>query len=262
MFVSLKSTGILQSQKTGNGFYYDAARNQVFKKKDIDESVIGLKMFDAPVLRYADANDELFETFRTDYKITSGRFMPPKEWMEEAKTGVSIFLPYSGQVKKGNGRDIKNPSKEWLHARYEGQVLINQLTYYLRETLAQNGYCCVVLCTDKRLEVVMGIRLNLDRILDNSDYGSNWSERYVAYAAGMGTFGLSGGLITSKGIAGRFTSLITDMEHEPTERKYTGVYDYCTMCGVCIRNCPANAIIMCKKNTTGKKKIRYWSTVF
>ena len=36
---------------------------------------------------------------------------------------------------------------------------------------------------------------------------SDWSERHAAYAAGLGTFGLTRALITEKGIAGRFGSL-------------------------------------------------------
>ncbi|MDA0525719.1 4Fe-4S binding protein [Methanococcoides alaskense] len=230
-------------EKLVTAFVQDPKRNHISEGEAIDESVIGLKLFDTPIVGYADANDELFETFKTDHKITYGRFMPPKEWLKEAKTVISIFLPYSSQVKKGNSRDMKEPSKEWLHARHEGQIIIDQLSDHLKETLTEKGYHCVAPSIDKRLEVVVSTRLNKEA-LDNSDYGSNWSERHVAYAAGLGTFGLSKGLITRKGMAGRFTSIITDMEHEPTEREYKGVYDYCTMCGACIRNCPVGAITM------------------
>ena len=47
---------------------------------------------------------------------------------------------------------------------------------------------------------------NTDKV---GDYASNWSERHVAYVCGLGTFGCQG-LITSKGLAGRFGSIITD----------------------------------------------------
>ena len=78
--------------------------------------------------------------------------------------------------------------------------------------------------------------------LTNSDYGSNWAERHVAYVAGLGTFGLSNGLITKIGTAGRFVSLITNMEHEVTKRDYNDINDYCNMCRKGIINCPADAI--------------------
>ena len=69
-----------------------------------------------------------------------------------------------------------------------------------------------------------------------------WSERHAAYVCGLGTFGLSKGLITRKGIAGRFGSVVTDIELEPDPREYSGVYDWCINCGACIARCPAKAI--------------------
>lgn len=225
-------------------FIQDTKKNYISKTEAIDESVIGLKLFDTPIVGYADANDALFETFRTDEKITYGRFMQPKEWLKEAKTVVSIFLPYSKQIKIGNSKDMKKPSKEWLHGRYEGQILINEFSEYLKSMLINNGYKCVVPSLDPRFKGIIGTRAYKDKSLNNSDYGCNWSERHVAYVAGLGTFGLSKGLITKKGITGRFTSIITDLEHEPTKRDYQGVYDYCTMCGACISNCPPKAITL------------------
>ena len=66
-----------------------------------------------------------------------------------------------------------------------------------------------------------------------ADYTSNWSERHAAHICGLGTFGLSKGLITSKGIAGRFGSVITSCAFPVTKRPYEGLTDYCIMCGKC-----------------------------
>ena len=71
---------------------------------------------------------------------------------------------------------------------------------------------------------------------------SDWSERHAAYAAGLGTFGLTRALITEKGIAGRFGSLLISLKLEPDERPYTGLQDYCIRCGACIKRCPVHAI--------------------
>ena len=72
-------------------------------------------------------------------------------------------------------------------------------------------------------------------------YTSNWSERHAAYAAGLGTFGLSKGLITGKGVAGRCLSIISSLPLE-ADKRHLGIYDNCSNCGACIRNCPAAAI--------------------
>ncbi len=58
-------------------------------------------------------------------------------------------------------------------------------------------------------------------------FGSNWSERHVAYISGLGTFSLSKGIITEKGMAGRLISLVTDAPLPPTPRAYTELYEYC-----------------------------------
>lgn len=223
-------------------FIQNPKRNHVSEEDAIDESVAGLKLFDTPLIGYADAGDELFNQFKTDTKITNGRFMPPKEWLPDANTVISVFFPYSKEVKAGNKRDMIQSSNEWLHARYEGQKVVVELSGYLIEKLTEIGYQCVAPGIDDRFRSFGGTGTGGKKAITNADFGSNWSERHVGFVAGLGTFGLSKGLITKKGIAGRFTSIITDMKHDPTPRDYQDVYEYCTMCGVCIRNCPADAI--------------------
>lgn len=63
-----------------------------------------------------------------------------------------------------------------------------------------------------------------------------------AFVCGAGTFGVSKGLITAQGMAGRFTSLITELELHRDRRDYQDFYEYCIECGACIRKCPAQAI--------------------
>lgn len=40
--------------------------------------------------------------------------------------------------------------------------------------------------------------------ISEKTFGSNWSERHAAYVCGLGTFGLSKGLITDKGMGRTF----------------------------------------------------------
>ena len=86
-------------------------------------------------------------------------------------------------------------------------------------------------------------------------FSSNWSERHVAYAAGLGTFGLSRGLITEKGMAGRFGSVVTNAVFPRTERKYSDPFAYCTMCGACQRRCPVGAIDKSRGFALGKDQL-------
>ncbi len=73
-------------------------------------------------------------------------------------------------------------------------------------------------------------------------FTSNWSERHAGFICGLGTFGLSKGIITKKGMAGRMGSLITELLLPPDVREYTDTYEYCTKCGACAENCPVGAI--------------------
>jgi epoxyqueuosine reductase QueG len=43
-------------------------------------------------------------------------------------------------------------------------------------------------------------------------------------------------------MAGRFASVVTTLALDPTPRPYTGLTEYCTLCGACVRRCPGDAI--------------------
>ena len=215
----------------------EGAFDRIGADEAMNEKYVGLKIFDEPLIGYASADDELFDEYVNREEILSCRFMHPKKWLPEAKTVVSAFFPFTDEVKKSNAADMATPSDEWQHARYEGQNHLNNMTQHIRDGLIEAGYKCVAAALDSRYKVSF-----VEREKKNSDYGGNWSERHAAYAAGLGTFGLSKGLITKRGVAGRFLSVITDMQATPTARDYSGIYDYCNMCGLCIGNCPAGAI--------------------
>ena len=76
---------------------------------------------------------------------------------------------------------------------------------------------------------------------------SNWSERHIAYAAWLGTFSLSDGLITDRGVAIRVGNVVTDLVVPANPRTASGPYSNCLFhlgvnCRACIDRCPAGAI--------------------
>ena len=77
-------------------------------------------------------------------------------------------------------------------------------------------------------------------------FSSAWSERHIAHACGLGTFGLCDGLITPVGKSMRLGSVIAQMPVEPASRPYTDHHAYCLhyargTCGVCMQRCPVGA---------------------
>ncbi|MDR3585091.1 MAG: 4Fe-4S binding protein [Desulfosporosinus sp.] len=215
----------------------------------LSETVVGMKIFETPIFAFGAADDKYFELLKEPSAIGQ-HFLTPKEWLHQAKTVISFFLPFTDAVKRGNRRDMSWPSEEWLHGRIEGQAFVIKLCQYLSSELINAGYRSLVPSLDERFWA----KTKLDKATQNSDndsgtsvsFTSNWSERHVAYVCGLGTFGLSKGLITEKGIAGRLGSIITELDLPPDKRVYESIYEYCTMCGACGKNCPVNAISLDK----------------
>lgn len=219
-------------------FVNNSEDNFIKAEKALKSEVIGLKMFEQPSCFIASATDPLFEVLKSDQGMGE-YFTCPKEWLPTAKTVIAIFLPFTKAVKVANSM-AEEPAEEWLHARLEGQVYIDKLTAYLRDELLELGYKTVAPSLDERFW--SKTKFNPQTAHPDVAYTSNWSERHVAFVCGAGTFGLSKGLITAQGMAGRFTSLITELELPRDRRDYQDVYEYCIECGACIRKCPAQAI--------------------
>lgn len=197
----------------------------------------GMKMYDAPLVGIASADDPLFREFR-EPGIVGPAFLLPEEWLPGAKSVISYFLPFTREIRDSN-RAPGLPSQEWVSARIDGEALNNEIRSFLVALLKGRNAAAVAPCRDSRFKVVNRI--------------SNWSERHVAYAAGLGTFGLHRALITEKGSAGRLGSVVTALELAPTKRGYQRFDEYCLYltqgkCGACMRRCPPLAITARGKN--------------
>ncbi len=220
-------------------FFLDAGRayienlpaNRIEASYALRPELVGIKMFEPPLVCIGAADDPYFELCKQPH-IVGEYHMTPKEWLPEAKSVISFFLPISDKVKTTNAQNWEWPSDEWMHARIEGQKnVVNGLTRHICELLISQGYQAVAPSLDERFTQY-----------GRPIFSSNWSERHAAFACGLGTFSLSRGLITEKGIAGRFGSVITDCPLPVDVRPYTEYDEYCIHCGVCIDHCPAQAI--------------------
>ncbi|EIW15537.1 MULTISPECIES: epoxyqueuosine reductase [Pelosinus] len=185
-----------------------------------------LQLFDAPLIAAADAFDPLFAKLKEN-EVVGPQHRMPQEWLEGAKSVISYFLPFTKRVREAN-RKLGLAAREWMYGRYEGEQFNNSLRNYLVHFIKDSGMRAVAPGLDSRFSVV--------------NRRSNWSERHVAFVAGLGTFSLNRSLITAHGSAGRIGSIIVDAAIDPTERQYTGIDEHCTKCGACILRCPPLAI--------------------
>jgi epoxyqueuosine reductase QueG len=189
-------------------------------------------IWEAPVVGIAAASDALFATLKQP-GVVGPIHEDAEYWLHGAKSVVSFFLPFSRAVKKSYSKRSRLPSLEWVSGRQNGEVFVNVARRALGQYLQSQGGRTVVPNLDLRYQAI--------------DLIPMWSERHVAFIAGIGTFGIHAGLLTEKGAAGRIGSVVTDLVLEPTPRPYTGVYDYCPMvtdgtCGACIQTCPVGAV--------------------
>jgi len=214
--------------------YVDTApENRISAEVALSPELAGVRIFERPIFGFADASDPMFEELRRPEAV-GDCLMLPNEWLGGAKSVISFFLPFTEEIKESNAQDLLETSALWLHGRIEGQAFLNKLTLFIAEKLRDMGCEAVVPSLDKRFKIF--------RNYNGLEFTSCWSERHAAFVCGLGTFCLSKGLITEKGVAGRFGSIITTAALEPSERKYSGIYEYCTMCGACVHNCPVDAI--------------------
>ncbi len=220
----------------------ESACNYVSEQMALCPQDVGQRLYDDPIVKIGSADDELWEELKAPEAI-GHLFRTPKEWMAQAKCVVSYFAPFSDYVVEGNCADAVDVGNGWLYARVEGQQMLTEINHFLERWFESQGVKALSPYASDQFRYVFEAG-SCDQIEDKSlSFTSNWSERHVAYVCGMGTFGLSKGLITERGVAGRFGSVIIDACLPITPRSYSDIYEYCTMCGACMR-CPGGAITL------------------
>lgn len=203
----------------------------------------GLVMYEAPLIGFASAADPLFEKYK-DPTVNGEAYLTPEEWMAGTKTVISFFLPFTEDVRKANRKDRNSTAGEWLHARIEGQRFLMALCYAMADWFEEQGVHVCIPSGDERFHRDFKPFTKGEPSRLGLHVTSAWSERHAAYAAGLGTFSLTRAVITERGTAGRFGSLLITEEVPADERSYTGIDDYCIKCGICIKRCPFHAISM------------------
>ncbi len=153
-------------------------------------------------------------------------------------TVAAWILPQTEATKADNRLERVYPAERWARARMFGEKFNAYLRRQVVAALASRGYAAVA----------PGIAPQwAEHPSEAYTVASTWSERHVAYASGLGTFGLCDGLITPKGKAVRLGSIVVRGQVTPTVRPYTHPRAYCLYfsegtCGECISRCPVRAL--------------------
>ncbi len=225
-------------------------REQIIAKINeiVSSSANNLKLldrpaFDAPLIGFGSGADPLLDFYKQDigpfYRL-------PDDWLQSKYgrafdrneiTLISWALPQTHQTRLENEAESVRPAFPWALNRTYGEEFQREvLAKGVEDWLDSMGIPAIAPMASKEFH------------WDNSEkYGlaSTWSERHTAHICGLGTFGLCDGLITAKGKAMRFGSVIAAVKIEPDKRPYTRYNEYCLAdegCTACINRCPGGAI--------------------
>ena len=213
--------------------------------KNTLKNVENEKAWAEPLVSFSNGADPLYQFYKKDigefYLLPLEFFnytFPKENIASDELTVISWILPQTELTKSEHRKQTKFPTERWARSRIFGEEVNDELRKYVVHSLNEAGYPAVA---------PMLSPIWITRSSEKYVISSNWSERHAAYAAGLGTFGLCDGLITSKGKAMRCGSVIAKINILPSERSYNDHHAYCLFyskgtCSKCITRCPAGAI--------------------
>ena len=201
--------------------------------------------FDLPSAGFSRADDPLYAFYKNH--IDPDFYRLPQEWLERVyghsfdPSNVSVIswvLPQTADTRAKSRASKDCPTMEWQHARVHGEECNRNMAKALEEHFVSLGYEAVApMCSP---EFSWGKSEQFYLV-------SNWSERHTAFISGLGTFGLCDGLISHRGKAARYGSVIVNHPFEATPRAYMQYNEYCMAkngCTACIDRCPAGAVTL------------------
>lgn len=208
----------------------------------------GEPLFDEPLVGFVRGDDPLFAEYK---KIIGPHHFTPEEimaWQAERNgvapppasglSVVSFILPISMKTRRENAREKEWASERWAQTRLNGEIFSQVMVREIVTGLMGRGVLAVApdvtpMFNKKRYSV--------------AGWASPWSHRHVAYAAGLGTFGMHDFFITEKGCAHRCGSFIVHRPLRPNRARPDDIHAHCLQyqgrpCLKCAARCPVGAI--------------------
>lgn len=183
-------------------------------------------LYREPLIGYALAEDPIFDQLP---KVTHSGHLLPKDLLPQGKSVLAFFVPFTKEVILENQRG-KEATRHWAETYVNTNTLIEQICLKLKSALATKGV--------KLAWLPPTYQFNKEILM------AQWSHKHVAFACGLGSFGLNHLLITPKGCGGRFGSAVVDVELEPSIRLSQPIqcFNHTKGCSYCLKICPVNAL--------------------
>lgn len=211
----------------GNALKNEIKRLVAEYVKNYQEEKALPNLWRTPLVGFADAFDPYIRNLKN---VVDECHKMPQDFMDNPKVVISYFIPFTKELAATNVNIPDNTaSKEWSAAYKTTNKMMGELNEYLAEKLNEMGY---------RAVVPTGVGM-IEEIIK-----SNWSQRHLAYAAGLGTFGINNMLISKEGCCGRYNSIVADIPVEPEKalEKENCLYKSKGLCKKCVQNCFSGAL--------------------
>ena len=207
----------------------------------------GGKIFEKPLMGVAAATDPIFQKYKES--LGSEHLTPLEMWLACSQDYVSVselctmsvVFPFTQTIRRksinhAKLRRITVPAEIYMVARNYGNIFKLDIIEKLINFFMEKGFNAASSMLSDAYSIVM-----------KGKFYTTWSERYIAFAAGLGTLGLHEGLITEAGSNVRLGSIITDAPLEITPRRSDEPYANCLYfakgtCKECADRCPIHAI--------------------
>lgn len=220
---------------------YAALEGNSFLRFGLEDSPI----WEPPMAGFAAGDDPIFSSYKQ--AVGPLHWTPEEAWAAGTGQAVpagqltvfSLVFPQAEETVRAQAGQTGGPALRWAYSRNTWNGLNAAFCRALLAALGERG-----------VEGIAPDQLPAFRAMvregEHAPYAF-WSHRHAAHAAGLGTFGLSDGLISRRGKAVRCTSLILKGRWPADPRPYDGPYGWCLYhrdgsCGLCADRCPAGAL--------------------
>ncbi len=150
---------------------------------------------------------------------------------------VSFILPLTDQIIDDNSIQNRWSSARWAHGRLYGEVFCQKMVSSMLTELAGRGILAVA------PDLMPNFR---KKRYPDVGWASPWSHRHMAFASGLGSFGINDFFISEMGSAHRCGSLVVGVPLEPDRKRHPHHRHNCLHhqtgeCLVCAERCPVGA---------------------
>lgn len=183
-------------------------------------------LFRKPLVAVSSAQDPLYMELKS---IIGPWHKLPTELLQDAESIISFFVPFTKAVAL-EPKDVPNGSFLWSEAYQEINRHFVVMSEALAELLRKRGYSAALIPPT--------------HTYDPMTLQCYWSHRSAGVIAGLGRFGANRLVITEKGSAGRFCSVITSAPLAPNTReaKERCLRHINQSCQRCFDICPVQAL--------------------